>query len=37
MESLESKDGAYCMISKGFDQNVLLQLHCLSLFGQPRY
>ena len=30
-----SKEGAYCTISEGSDQNVLLQSHCLSRFGQP--
>ena len=33
----ESKEGAYCTISEGSDQNVLLQSHCLSRFGQPGY
>ena len=35
LDSLE--EGAYCMISKGSDQNVMLQSHCLSRFGQPGY
>ena len=30
LDSPESKEGAYCTISKGSDQNVLLQSHCLS-------
>ena len=29
-----SEEGAYCTISKGSDQNVMLQSHCLSRFGQ---
>ena len=37
LDSLESKEGAYCTISEGSDQNVLLQSHCLSCFGQPGY
>ena len=37
LDSPESKEGAYCTISEGSDQNVLLQSHCLSCFGQPGY
>ena len=33
LDSPESKEGAYCTISEGSDQNVLLQSHCLSHFG----
>ena len=33
LDSPESKEGAYCTISEGSDQNVLLQSHCLSRFG----
>ena len=33
LDSSESKEGAYCTISEGSDQNVLLQSHCLSRFG----
>ena len=28
LDSPESKEGAYCTISEGSDQNVLLQSHC---------
>ena len=37
LDSLESEEGAYCTISEGSDQNVMLQLHCLFRFGQPGY
>ena len=37
MDSPESEEGAYCTISEGSDQNVMLQSHCLSRFGQPGY
>ena len=37
LDSPESKEGAYCTISEGSDQNVLLQSYCLSRFGQPGY
>ena len=35
LDSPESKEGAYLTISERSDQNVLLQSHCLSPFGQP--
>ena len=34
LDSPESEEGAYCTISEGSDQNVMLQSHCLSRFGQ---
>ena len=37
LDSPESKEGAYCTISEGSGQNVLLQSHILSRFGQPDY
>ena len=37
LDSPESEEGAYCTISEGSDQNVMLQSHCLSRFGQPGY
>ena len=37
LASPESEEGAYCTISEGSDQNVMLQSHCLSRFGQPGY
>ena len=37
LDSPESEEGAYCTISEGSDQNVMLQSHCLSRFGQHGY
>ena len=37
LDSPESEEGVYCTISEGPDQNVMLQSHCLSRFGQPSY
>ena len=37
LDSQESKEGAYCTISEGSDQSVMLQSHCLYRFGQPGY
>ena len=37
LDSQESEEGTYYMISEGSDQNVMLHSHCLSHFGQPGY
>ena len=37
LDSPETREDANCMISEGSNQNVLLQSHCLSRFGQPGY
>ena len=37
LDSPESEEGAYSTIREGSDQNVMLQSHCLSRFGQPGY
>ena len=37
LDSPESEEGAYFTISEGSDQNLMLQSHCLSRFGQPGY
>ena len=34
LDGQESEEGAYCTISEGSDQNVMLQSHCLYRFGQ---